>query len=64
MDSQQITKILSYFRINHNFHSPYNFIIDGNFLKILIEKGMDLEDKLKPIVQGKLKVKVTHCTLQ
>lgn len=43
MNNQQVTKILNYFRINHDFHSPYSLIIDGNFLKILVEKDLNLE---------------------
>lgn len=43
MNNQQVTKILNYFRITHDFHSPYSLIIDGNFLKILVEKDLNLE---------------------
>lgn len=42
MNGQQITKIVDYYRINHGFHSPYTFILDGNFLKILVERDMNL----------------------
>jgi rRNA-processing protein FCF1 len=42
MNNQQITKIINYFRLNHGFHSPYSFIVDGNFLKILVEKDINL----------------------
>lgn len=42
MNNQQIAKIIEYFRINHNFHSPYTFLLDGNFLKILLERDMNL----------------------
>lgn len=62
MNNQQISKIISYFRINHNFHSPFTFLVDGNFLKILVEKDIDLEDRLKPVVPGKVRVRVTTCT--
>lgn len=63
MNNQQITKIINYFRMNHDFHSPYTFIIDGNFLKLLAEKDINLEEKLKSILTGKIKIRVTACTL-
>ena len=63
MNNQQITKIINYYRINHNFHSPFNFIIDGNFLKIMVEKDINLEEKLKPLIPGKIRLKVTGCTI-
>lgn len=63
MNNQQITKIINYFRINHNYHSPYTFILDGNFLKLLVEKDINLEERLKPIITGKIRVKVTNCML-
>ena len=42
MNNQQIHKIIEYCRMNCNFHSPYTFLIDGNFLKILVEKDINL----------------------
>lgn len=64
MNNQQVSKIIEFFRINRNYHSPYTFILDGNFLVHLIQKSLSLEAKLKPLIPGKLRFKVTDCTLQ
>lgn len=61
MNNQQIHKIIEYFRMNHNFHSPFTFLLDGNFLKLLVEKDLSLEEKLKNIVPGKIRIMVTGC---
>ncbi len=42
MNNQQVHKIIEYFRMNHNFHSPFSFVLDGNFLKLLVEKDINL----------------------
>lgn len=38
MNNQQISKILNFFRLNFQFHQPYQLILDGNFIKLLVEK--------------------------
>jgi hypothetical protein len=38
MNNQQVSQILTFYRINYNFHDPYRFILDGNFIKLLVEK--------------------------
>lgn len=40
MNNQQITKIINFYRVNYNFHEPYRLIVDGNFLKVLVEKEL------------------------
>jgi hypothetical protein len=45
MNNQQIDKIVNFYRINHQFHDPYQLLLDGNFIKLLIEKEIDLKRK-------------------
>lgn len=45
MNNQQVDKIISYFRINHQFHDPYQLMLDGNFIKLLVEKQVDIKKK-------------------
>ena len=61
MNNQQITKIINFFRINYQFHSPFTLLIDGNFLKLLVEKEISFEEKLASVLPGKFKLKTTSC---
>ena len=36
MNNQQVGKIVGFFRIHHQFHDPYQIILDGNFIKLLV----------------------------
>ena len=38
MNHQQIDKIVNFYRINHQFHEPYQIILDGNAIKLIVEK--------------------------
>jgi len=46
MNNQQIDKIINFYRINHHFHTPYQLIIDGNFITYLVQKDIDLKKKI------------------
>jgi rRNA-processing protein FCF1 len=45
MNNQQVDKIVNFYRINHQFHDPYQILLDGNFIKILVERDLDLKRK-------------------
>jgi rRNA-processing protein FCF1 len=64
MNNQQIYKIVNFFRINHQFHDPYQFILDGNFLKLVLEKQLDLHRKLENAIDGRITLRVTSCVLR
>lgn len=64
MNNQQIYKIVNFFRINHQFHDPYQFILDGNFLKLVVEKQLDLQRKLENAIEGRITLRVTSCILR
>lgn len=42
MNNQQISKISNFLRLNYDFHSPYTYLLDGNFIKTLVEKEINL----------------------
>ena len=46
MNNQQIDKIINFYRINHKFHPPYQLILDGNFVKLLVEKDLSFAHKV------------------
>lgn len=64
MNNQQIDKIVNFFRINHQFHDPYRFMLDGNFIKLLVEKELNFKRKLDNIIQGRVSLRVTSCILR
>ena len=64
MNNQQIYKIVNFFRINHQFHDPYQFILDGNFIRLVVEKQLDLHRKLENAIDGRITLRVTSCILR
>lgn len=64
MNNQQISKIVSFFRLNFQFHPPYQMILDGNFIKLLVEKELDFSKRLEHILSGKAILRVTSCILR
>lgn len=36
MNNQQVDHVLTFYRINFDFHDPYKFLLDGNFIKLMI----------------------------
>ena len=38
MNNQQVNQVLTFYRINFHFHDPYKFLLDGNFIKLILEK--------------------------
>lgn len=64
MNNQQIDKIVNFYRINHQFHDPYQLLLDGNFIKLLLEKEIDLKRKFQNTTKGKVTIKVTNCVLR
>ena len=64
MNNQQIYKIVNFFRINHQFHDPYQFILDGNFIRLVVEKQLDFHRKLENAIDGRITLRVTSCILR
>jgi len=64
MNNQQVEKIVTYFRINHLFHDPYQLLLDGNFLKLLVEKQVDLKRKFENAITGRASLRVTSCIMR
>lgn len=64
MNNQQVDKVVNFFRINFGFHDPYQLLLDGNFIKLLVEKGIDLKRKFENVVTGRVTLRVTSCVLQ
>ena len=46
MNQDRITTTTEYFRVNFNFHEPYEIILDGNFIKLLVERNPPFVKKL------------------
>ncbi len=64
MNNQQVGKLINFYRINHSFHPPYNFVLDGNFIKLIVEKEIDFKRKLENALDAKVKLKVTTCIIR
>ena len=64
MNNQQVSKLVNFFRINYQFHDPYQLLLDGNFIKLLVEKGIDLKRKFENTIKGKANLKVTSCIIR
>ena len=64
MNVQQVEKIINFFRLNHDFHDPYQLLLDGNFMTLLLQNGVDIVRKIGNITKGHAKLKVTRCTLR
>ena len=45
MNNQQVDRIVNFYRINHLFHDPYQLLLDGNFIKIMVERDIALKRK-------------------
>ena len=59
----KISSVTEYFRVNFNFHEPYEVILDGNFTKLLVERNPPFLKRLEQILNGKVFPKVTDCVL-
>ena len=64
MNNQQTDRIINFYRINHQFHEPYQFLIDGNFIRLLVEKELDLKRKFEQSIKGKCTLRVTSCIIR
>lgn len=64
MNNQQVDRIVNFFRINHHFHDPYQLILDGNFIKIMVERDIDLKRKFENATNGRAVLRVTSCILR
>ena len=64
MNNQQIDRIINFYRINHQFHEPYQFLMDGNFIRLLVEKELDLKWKFEQSIKGKCTLRVTSCIIR
>lgn len=59
--SKTFKKTLNYYKINFGFFDPFHLILDGNFLNLLVEKKMDLKDRLEKILKGAVFLQSTEC---
>ena len=41
--NKNFKKNLQFYRIFFNFHQPYQLVLDGNFIKVMTDNGVDLE---------------------
>lgn len=64
MNHNKISVITNHFRINHSFHEPYEVLLDGNFIKLIVEKGQPFFRKLEELLNGKVFWKVTECIIR
>jgi U3 small nucleolar RNA-associated protein 23 len=64
MNNQQVGRIVNFFRINHHFHEPYQLLLDGNFIKIMVERDIDLKRKFENATDGRVTLRVTSCILR
>ncbi len=51
---KQSRKSLAYYKINFHFKEPYKVILDGNFVKVCIDKKIELKSKIEKTLQGKV----------
>lgn len=64
MNNQQVGQVLTFYRMNFNFHDPYKFLIDGNFIKLIVEKEVDFKRRLESVINGKIKFYVPSCLIR
>jgi len=51
---KQCRKAIQFYRINFKFREPYKVILDGNFIKVCLDKKIDLRTKLDKVLGGKV----------
>jgi len=51
---KQSRKAIQFYRINFNFREPYKIILDGNFIKVSLDKKVELRTKLEKVLGGKI----------
>jgi U3 small nucleolar RNA-associated protein 23 len=64
MNQDRITTTTNFFRLNFEFHEPYELLLDGNFLKLIVERGQPFVHKLEIILNGKVFAHVTECIIR
>ena len=64
MNNQQVSQVLTFYRINCGFHDPYKFLLDGNFIKLIVEKEIDFKKRLENAITGKTKFYVPSCLIR
>lgn len=64
MNNQQIDKIVNFFRINFQLHQPYQLLLDGNFIKLVVEKELDLKKRLENALKAKVILRTTNCIMR
>ena len=47
MNLNRITAVVDYYRLNHGIYEPYEVLLDGNFLKLMVERGQPFVRKLE-----------------
>lgn len=64
MNNQQVSQVLTFYRINFDFHDPYKFLLDGNFIKLILEREVDFKKRLENAITGKIKFYVPSCLIR
>ena len=64
MNLNRITSVVNHYRLNFNFYEPYEVLLDGNFLKLMVERGQPFVRKLEELLNGKVFSKVTECIIR
>lgn len=59
--SKILKKTLNFYKINFNFFDPFHLLLDGNFLHLLLEKKLDIKQKLEKILKGIVFLHSTNC---
>lgn len=64
MNLNRISAVTNYYRLNHGFYEPYEVLLDGNFIKLIVERGQPFVHKLEELLNGKVFSKVTECIIR
>jgi len=59
-----VKRWVEYYKINFDYHMPYRFLIDGNFLKICVDKKFPLIKKLESYFKGICWIYATSCVIK
>ncbi|KAM3132063.1 hypothetical protein pb186bvf_015807 [Paramecium bursaria] len=62
--NKNFKKNLQFYRIFFNFHQPYQLVLDGNFIKVMTDNGIDLERQFLKLTKQKCWRHTTECVLR
>jgi len=61
---KQIKRICNFYKINFDFHFPFMILLDGNFLKLAIDRKFRLKEKLEKLLKGEVWLYITSCVIK